>query len=372
MRMKISEEILKLVPYKPGKPIAETKREYGLQRVVKLASNENPLGVSPKVAAALRTAITDLHRYPDAACFELKQKFSQKYQMPMEQISFGNGSNEIIDLLIRLFCLPGDKILTAESAFIAYKICAQVSRVETVEVPLDGSMRFDLSALLQRLRTEDSRPKLVFLPNPNNPTGTYVGDGELRDFLHATQEMKDVMVVYDEAYCEYVRAADYPNGLDLLRDFDHVIVIRTLSKDFGIAGLRLGVLFASTWVVDLYDRIRNPFNVNSLAQVAAAAALDDEDYTRKSREIVWAGLDYFYKELSQLGLQSWPSQANFVLFDTGRDAAKMDEALLREGVIMRPVKGYGLPTHLRLSVGLPEENEFAIQALKRALQMVTV
>lgn len=370
--MKISAEILSLVPYKPGKPISETQREYGLKEVIKLASNENPLGPSPKALEAMKNALQQQHLYPDPGFYEVLQKLQEKWQVPAPKMSLGNGSNEVIDLLIRLFCEPGESILTTEGSFVAYPVCAQAARVNRHFVPMKTGFQIDLEAMGEYLvkNAESQKIRLVFIPNPNNPTGSYVSESSVKTFLEKTKSLKDVFVVFDEAYNEYVRAKDYAPALKFMKDYSQVMIVRTLSKAYGLAGLRLGVLIAPQEVVALYNRIRNPFNVNDLAQVAAVAALDDDDFIKKSQNITWDGLDYFYDQLKKMGLDFVPSQGNFVLFDTRRDVVQVNEALLRRGVILRPVLNYGLKTHLRMSCGWPHENEKAIAVLKEVLAQI--
>lgn len=361
--MQVSDDILGLKPYIPGKPIEETKREYGLNTVYKLASNENAIGVSPKVKQALIEAIDDLHRYPDASCYELKSKVSEVFNIPMNQISFGNGSNELIDLVIRIFCEKGDKILTSHAAFVAYRICAQAARVQTVFVDLDEDLKAAVEDILDAWSPEH---KIVFIPNPNNPTGSYYSKDEVEQILHFFSE-KDCLVVFDEAYVEFVRAVDYVSAAEYLNKYNNLIVMRTMSKVYGIAGLRLGFVLASAETIDLIDRVRNPFNVNSLAQVAAKVALEDTDYIKRGQEITWNGLDYFYENFDRMAIKYWSSQGNFVLFDCGKEAGPIVEELLKLGVIVRPVANYGYPNYIRLSVGLPEENEIAIKAIEKVL-----
>lgn len=370
--MKVSKEILELKPYTPGKPIEETKREFGLEKVYKLASNENPLGPSPLVCEALKGAIGQLHRYPDASFYDLRQSFSNRYQIDPNQITFGNGSNELIDLLIRVFCAPGETVLSSENAFVAYKVCALAARTKFVEVPMGLDMKFDLKVLAEKINTQTREEpiRLVFIANPNNPTGTYVSAEELKAFLETVKHQKDTLMVIDEAYLEFVRASDYPNALAFFRDYDNVAILRTLSKVYGIAGLRVGNLVASPEIIELIDRVRNPFNVNSLAQAGAMVALDDHEYLAKVRQLNWDGLDYYYKELTSMGVHFWESQTNFVLVDTSRDGAQVFQALLKRGVIVRPVMAQGRNSFIRLSVGLDEENRAAISALKEVLQEV--
>ena len=370
--MKVSPEILNLIPYKPGKPISETQREYGVSKVYKLASNENPLGVSPLALAAMQKASTELCRYPDPTCYELISKVSELWKLPRNQIVIGNGSDELFDILIRIYCEPGEGIVTTQAAFSAYPISAQSARVKTHFIPMAPGLRTDLRAMSEYLKKnrEKDRIRLVFIPNPNNPTGTYVSSQEVDTFLADWGNHSELLVLFDEAYTDFVRAKDYRPALDDMRRYSNVIVTRTLSKVYGLAGLRIGILVGPTEVVDLINRVRKPFNVNELAQVGAVAALQDTDFLRRTVEITWQGLDYFYKELQELKAPYVESQGNFVLFDTQRDASQVFEALLRRGIILRPVLNYGFKTHLRMSVGLPDENVAAIQALREVFQEI--
>jgi len=371
--MKLSPEIETLVPYKPGKPISETKREYGVQNVIKLGSNENPLGTSPKVVAALKNALSQLHLYPDPACFELLDVIAKKWGISKSWLSVGNGSNEIIDLLIRIFCEPGDQILTTDKAFLAYAICAQAARVGCRLAPLAPGFNTDLKAM-SKILLEDPQAdkiKLVFIPNPNNPTGTYVSDAEICHFLKQHGNDPNRLIIFDEAYTEYVRASDYSSAMGHMKAFSSVVVIRTLSKAYGLAGLRVGILCAPPMVIDYFNRVRNPFNVNDLAQVAAVAALQDDEFIRRSVANNALGLDNFYAELQKMKLPFVESQGNFVMFDTLRDVSAVNEALLKRGVILRPILNYGFKTEMRMSVGLPEENQVAIQALREVMSEIS-
>lgn len=371
--MKVSAEILNLVPYKPGKPIAETQREFGLTEVYKLASNENPLGPSPLAIEAIKKSLNDQHRYPDPSCFELVQKISKKWNAPTTQIGIGNGSNEIIDLLIRIFCEAGDAILTSEAAFVAYKVCAQAARVKVRTVPLKTDLTMDLKAIADDFyRNPNAKTKIVFIPNPNNPTGTCVGGAELEEFLVRMGNRDDVLLVFDEAYTEYVRDPQFKEAVQFYQKYSNVLVIKTFSKVYGLAGLRLGALLAPEYVLEYYNRVRNPFNVNELAQVAGIAALDDENYLKASQKIVWDGLDYFYAELKRLGLPYFKSEANFILFDTLRNADHCFQNLLKKGIILRPVGNYGFNTYLRMSVGQAHENKKAIEAIEKMLTEVPI
>ena len=369
--MKVSAEILNLVPYKPGKPISETKREYGLTEVVKLASNENPLGPSPKAVQAAMNHLNEQHRYPDPSCYDLVQSIAKKWRVPISQVAIGNGSNEIIDLLIRIFCEPGDAILTSQAAFVAYEVCAQAARVKVKKVPLREDLTMDLKGIADYFfHNPTAGIRLIFIPNPNNPTGTLVCGREMDEFLVRLGNRDDVLLVFDEAYSEFVRHPEFREAAKFYTSYSNVLVIKTFSKVYGMAGFRLGALLAPEYVLEFYNRVRNPFNVNELAQTAAIAALDDDDYISRSQQIVWAGLDYFYAEFSRLNLKCYPSQANFVLVDLKRDSEVVHRNLLQKGIILRPVQNYGFRTLMRISVGLPEENRKAVAAIEKMLTEV--
>ncbi len=356
--MRISPELQNLVPYKPGKPISETQREYGLAKVVKLASNENPLGPSPKAVAAVQKALASTNLYPDPGHFQMREALSSKWNIPPHQLAFGNGSDELIDLLCRIYCEPGQSILTIPHAFAAYEISARANRARVLISEFDS--------LVETYFKNQETVRIIFIPNPNNPTGLYFSEQQVTALCEALRD-QEVLVVFDEAYNEFVRARDYVSSVSFFSRFNHVVVLRTFSKAYGLAGFRVGALIGPEETVEVYNRIRKPFNVNELAQVALVAALQDDDFMRKTQEVTWKGLDYFYNKLQQLGLPFFNSEGNFVLFDTLRDSSQVFEALLKRGIILRPVKNYGFPTHLRMSVGLSEENEAAIQALEEIL-----
>lgn len=369
--MKVSAEILNLVPYKPGKPISETQREYGLTEVIKLASNENPLGPSPKAIAAAQKFLWQQHRYPDPSGYELIQKISKVWHVPATQVALGNGSNEIIDLLIRIFCEPGDSILTSEAAFLAYQICAQAARVRVHTAALKENLTIDLKAIADHFfHNPTAKIKMIFIPNPNNPTGVAVGGEEVDEFLIRLGNRDDVLLVFDEAYTEYVRDKNFKEAAKFYRHYSNVLVLKTFSKVYGMAGFRLGALLAPEYVLEYYNRVRNPFNINDLAQVAGAAALEDQEYIKNSQKIVWEGLDYFYEELKRLGLPFYPSQANFVLFDSKRNVDHVHISLLKKGLILRPVQNYGFKTFMRMTVGQMFENKKAIVAIEKMLTEV--
>ncbi|HEX4926324.1 MAG TPA: histidinol-phosphate transaminase [Bdellovibrionales bacterium] len=366
--MKVAPEILHLNPYVPGLPIDEVKRRFGVKEVYKLASNENALGPGPKTKQAIADALSETHRYPDGACYDLKNALAGYYGVTPDNLALGNGSDDLFNLLIRAFCEPGDQILTAQYAFVAYKIAAQASRVETVEVPVGPDFNYRLSDLA---RAWTPRMKLIFIANPNNPTGRYHSKKEVDELLSQLGNRDDVLIIFDEAYHEFVRAADYESALARVPAYKNVLVLRTFSKVFGLAGLRLGALIGQPEIVSIVNRVRQPFNVNSVVQAAAITALGEAEHIVESQKLVWTGLDYLYGELTRLGLEYWPSQGNFVLLDTRRDAKAVDQALLRRGIILRPLLNYGLVRHLRMSVGRPEENRAAIEALAQVLGEVS-
>ncbi len=359
--MRISPELQKLVPYKPGKPISETQREYGLSQIYKLASNENPLGPSPKAIEAVQKAVSFQHLYPDPGHYSMVQAVSKKWSIPQRNLAFGNGSDEIIDLLCRIYCEPGQAILTIPHAFAAYEISAQSNRAQTYVA--------EASRLVEQYQKHKSQIRLIFIPNPNNPTGEYLNGDFVRQLLEAFKN-EEVLVVFDEAYNEFVRAQDYISAQALINQYSNLVVLRTFSKAYGLAGFRVGVLIAPQETVEIFNRIRKPFNVNELAQVALVAALQDEAFIKKTQEITWKGLDYFYEKLQELGLPFFKSEGNFILFDTKRQGLQVFEALLKKGIILRPVLNYGFPRHLRMSVGLPHENEAAILALQEVLKSI--
>ncbi|MBK7960437.1 MAG: histidinol-phosphate transaminase [Bdellovibrionales bacterium] len=370
--MKVSQEILNLVPYRPGKPISETKREFGLDRVIKLASNENPLGPSPLALAAVQKALQNQHRYPDPTCYDLISTLSDRWRIPSKNLGIGNGSDEIIDLLIRIYCEPGDSILTSQAAFAAYEVSAGAARVKVAKVPLRSDYGIDLQVMADYFlkNSTTQRIRLIFVPNPNNPTGRFIPRVEIEKFISTLGGRDDVLLVFDEAYNEFVRHPDYESVFKQVLLTNNLVLLKTFSKSFGMAGFRLGTLIAPSEVIELFNRVRKPFNVNDLAQVAAIAAIDDQKFIQESQRLTWEGLDFFMAELTRLQLPWIPSEGNFITFDTGRDALKVYEALLRRGIILRPILNYGFKTHLRMSVGLMDENRAAIQALEAVLEQI--
>jgi histidinol-phosphate aminotransferase len=361
LRNLVSEEIEKLIPYPPGKPIEELEREYGIQGSVKLASNENALGPSPKAVQAIKEVLGGLHRYPDGSGYYLKESLADFYDVNPENLIIGNGSNEIIELIFRTFLLPGDEVVVAKPTFVVYELVTQAARGKSIVVPLKD-MTYDLESMLEKIT---SRTRLVFVANPNNPTGTIVKKNEFESFLLSVPD--DVIVVLDEAYCEYVTDSDFPSGIEYWNMGKMVVVLRTFSKIFGLAGLRIGYGIAKAELIANMNKVRQPFNVNSLAQIGARAALNDSKHIEMSKENNRKGLDFLFGKLQGLGYFCLPTQANFFLIKVGNNAADIYERLLRKGVIVRPMKGYSLDDYIRVTVGLPEENRRFIEAFQEVV-----
>lgn len=354
-----------LHPYQPGKPISELAREFGLNEddIVKLASNENPLGPSAKVLAAITNALPELTLYPDGAGFALKKALSDKFGIAQNQITLGSGSSDILDFVTRVFVNDGDNVVTSQHAFAVYGIVSSIVGAQCIAAPAQH-YGHDLDAMLAAI---NERTKVVFVTNPNNPTGTWVSKQQLTAFLDRVPA--HILVLLDEAYFEFVQDADYPNGLALLPHYPNLVVARTFSKAYGLAALRVGYGVSSPEIADLFNRVRPPFNVNSLALAAAVAALDDDDYVQRSIENNRAGLRQLEQGFHALKLAYIPSVANFIAFQmpAGVKAAEVFQKLLAKGVIVRPVAGYELPDHLRVSVGTAAENATFLHALAAVL-----
>ena len=355
-----------LKPYEPGKPIEELEREYGIAGAVKLGSNENPLGPGPLALAAIRAGLGSLHRYPDGSGYALKKALAAQLSVgagPItpDHLTLGNGSNEVLELAARTFVTPADEVVFSEHAFAVYSIVTQAVGARAIVTPA-RSYGHDLHAMRAAV-TE--RTRLVFIANPNNPTGTWVGSDALAGFL--TSLPKQVLVLIDEAYYEYVDEPGYPNGVAWVERFPNLIVTRTFSKIHGLAGLRLGYGVSHPEVAGLFNRVRQPFNINSLALVAAEAALGDEGHVARSRRVNKAGLRQLEDTCDALGLSCIPSVANFLCIALPRPGSDVYAALLCEGVITRPIAGYGLPEHLRVTVGTEAENARFAAALTRVL-----
>jgi len=356
-----SKGVQGLRPYQPGKPIEELEREYGIENAIKLASNENPLGPSPHAIHALHRHLTGLSRYPDANGFTLKKALAKKFNINIDMITLGNGSNDVLELVARAFITPAHSVIFSEYAFIVYPIVAQAIGAKII-IPPAKEWGHDLTAIQAAIR-EDTR--LIFIANPNNPTGTWVDKTSLRHFLNAVPE--NVLVVLDEAYFEYVEKPNYPNGLAWLADFPNLIVTRTFSKIYGLAGLRVGYAVSHPDIADLLNRVRQPFNVNRSALLAAEIALDDTEHLEKTIAVNRAGMAQLTQAFEAMNLPYIPSIGNFVTVEVGQ-VAEIYEKLLRQGVIVRPIANYGMPRHLRITIGTEDENTRFIEALKNIVE----
>ncbi|WP_116473418.1 histidinol-phosphate transaminase [Zobellella maritima] len=350
-----------LQPYQPGKPVEELERELGISNSVKLASNENPLGLGPKAKAAIEAALPELARYPDANGFALKAKLAESLGVDIDQLILGNGSNELIDLLFHTFVSAGQEVVYSQYTFIVYALATQAHGARAVAVPA-RDFGHDLDAMAAAI-TDNT--KLVCITNPNNPTGTFLGKAELEAFLVKVPE--NVLVVLDEAYTEYVDEVERLPSIDWLAQYPNLIVSRTFSKAYGLAGLRVGYMVCHPELIGVLNRVREPFNCNSLALAAAEAALDDSEYLQRAVNLNRQEMAKYEAFFEQRGLHYIPSRANFITLDLQRDAGPVYQALLREGVIVRPIGGYGLPTCLRISIGLEHENQRCMEALAKVL-----
>jgi histidinol-phosphate aminotransferase len=350
-----------LRPYIPGKPVSELERELGITGSIKLASNENPLGPSPRAIAAAQAAIGELARYPDGGGFDLRRALATRHGVDMACVTLGNGSNDVLDMVARAFLHPCVETVMAEHAFAVYPISSQAVGA-TIRIAPAKDYGHDLDAM-RALVGEHTR--VVWVANPNNPTGTWLKREPLRAFLGSLPE--HVVAVVDEAYVEYVDAPEYPDASQWLGELPNLVVTRTFSKAYGLAALRVGYALSSPAIADLLNRVRQPFNVNSMALAAAQAALDDPGHIRRGVELNRQGMAQIVEGLKALGLGHIPSVGNFLAIDLGQPAGPIDQALLREGVITRPIANYGLPNHLRVTVGLPEENARFLGALAKAL-----
>ncbi len=362
--MSLVEQALSYVraisPYQPGKPITELAREMGIpvDRIVKLASNENPLGMSPLARKAVEKAIAGIERYPDQ--FDLIAKVADRCGVAQNQVVLGNGSNDVLDLIARVFLAPGRSAIFAQHAFAVYPLATLSAGAELISTPAKH-YGHDLAAMRAAIRPDT---RIVWIANPNNPTGNFLPYPEVRAFLDAVPQ--DVVVVLDEAYNEYLPPAERVDTAAWIKDFPNLVVTRTFSKIFGLAGLRVGYALASADIADLMNRVRQPFNVNNLAIAAAIAALDDHLFVAESYELNRRGMEQLVAGLKRLGLEHIPSHGNFVTFKAG-DGAAVNQNLLKQGVIVRPIGGYGLPEWLRVTIGTEPENARFLEALEKAL-----
>ena len=357
-----------IAPYIPGKPLSELEREYGISDSIKLASNENPLGPGPKARAAMLQAAQNIGLYPDGNGFDLKQALAAKHACSIEQITLGNGSNDVLVMLAEAFLDAGVEAVYSQYCFAIYPIVVQATGATAkmaAAYPDTHPMALghDLEAMLSLVNTST---RLVFIANPNNPTGTWVQAAALKRFIASVPAT--TLVVVDEAYIEYVQDGDFADASQWLNEFPNLIVTRTFSKAYGLAGLRVGYALSHPDVAAVLNRVRQPFNVNSIALSAATAALEDVDHLQQSIQLTASGMQQVVSGLKRIGLRVYPSKGNFVLVDCGRPAAAVNEALLRQGVIVRPVAGYGLPTQLRITIGTEHENARMLAALATALK----
>ena len=361
MKHLVKPRILNIQPYVPGKPIEDVKRELGLKEVIKLASNENPYGPSPKVVKAIAQAAKGINRYPDGSCYELRQALSKFLKVFPSQLIFGNGSDELIVLAARGFLNEEDEVIIAKPSFLIYELASKILGANIKEIPLKN-FHYDLSGM-RAVVTE--KTKIIFLGNPDNPAGSYLTEDEVRNFLKDLS--KDILVFIDEAYYEFVDQKDYVHSLALLKDYPNVIVTRTFSKMYGLAGLRIGYGVANAELIDILNRLREPFNVNSLAQVAALACLKDQKYYQKLANDVKKQRAFLYKNLERLNLEYVKTYTNFILVKLNQDSKSMTEELLRKGIIVRDMSVWGLKNFIRITMGTDMENKQLIKVLEDIL-----
>jgi histidinol-phosphate aminotransferase len=363
MPIRARAHVYSMQPYRPGKTPEQLMQSLGLSELIKLSANENPLGASPRAKEAILNALETIHRYPDGACTILRDALSDFYGLPPDHFAFGNGSDELIHLFGVAYLEPGDGLMMGQPSFVRYEASAQLNRATLQAIPLTPDFRHDLEAMANAI-TE--RTKLVYIANPNNPTGTILSRAELERFLERAPD--HVLVILDEAYFEYADHPDYPNGLDYVRAGRNVVVFRTFSKAYGLAGLRIGYAMGNPEFLDPIERVREPFNVNTLAQVAAAAALRDQAHVAHTRALNREGLNLFSAACERLGLRYVPSYANFLLIEIGERCAQVHQQLLERGILTRTGEVFGMPTYLRVNTGTPEQNARFVEALTDALR----
>ena len=349
-----------LHPYEPGKPVEEVQRELNLRNVIKMASNENPLGSSPLAVKAVKSGLGKLHFYPDGSGYYLRKKLSAFLDVGEDSIILGNGSDEIIQIIAETFLNEGEEVVISDPSFVIYRMAVRIMNGNCRLVKLKN-YQYDMAAMTD---AAGNKTKLIFIANPNNPTGTMVSGDEIKSFLEKVPE--EVIVIFDEAYFEYIERDDFPETIDYIKNGKTVICLRTFSKIYGLAGLRIGYGIACPEIITEMNRVRHPFNSNSIAQIAAAAALDDEEHVRKSREVNSTGRVFLYRELDRRDISYIPSEANFILIKVG-DGSNVVEALLRKGIIVRGMDGYNLPDFIRLTIGIEKENRRFIEELDEIL-----
>ena len=353
--------IRSLHPYLPGKPVSELERELGITNIVKLASNENPLPVSESIREAMLAEFDETTRYPDSNAYYLKEAISAKTGVAMNGITVGNGSNDVLDMIARVFAGPGDEVMFSQHAFVVYPIVTQCVGATPVVIPA-LNWGHDLNAMAAAIT---DKTRLIYIANPNNPTGTCLMSDELKAFMDKVPA--EVIVVIDEAYYEYASDPNYPNTVSWLTAYPNLVITRTFSKAYGLAALRVGYSLSSNTISGLLNRVRHPFNSNSVGLAAATAALKDDDYLKASVEINASGMSQLISMCDEMGLEYIPSSANFLTIDMAQEAAPLYQAYLHEGVIVRPVANYEMPNHLRISIGLEQENERFIAATRKVL-----
>jgi histidinol-phosphate aminotransferase len=360
MKLSIPEYLRAIPSYSPGKPMEELEREYGIRDSIKLASNENPLGPSPMALQAAEGALQKVNRYPESSGYYLTRKLSENLNLSPGGIVLGNGSDDVMGMLTKALLRPGDEAIMPKPSFLMYEILVQSEGAVPVTVPL-SSFSIDLSAMAERVTP---KTRMIFLTHPNNPTGTILLEREFRSFIKKIPE--EIIIVIDEAYIEFVRDRSSLNSMNYMGSDSRIVILRTFSKAYGLAGLRVGYGLMSEEIGRLLQKIRQPFNVNSVAQTAALAALDDREFVGKTLKLVHEGLDFMYAALDRMGVSYFPSQANFFLIRVG-DADDIFEKLLRKGIIVRSMTSYGFPDYIRLTVGLESENKRFLTALETLL-----
>ena len=358
----VPKHIQEIIPYLPGKPLSEVERELGLKDVVKLASNENPLGPSPLAMNAIKKHINEVNLYPDDGVYYLRQKLASALNLSMDQIIIGNGTTEILGVIARTFLSPEDYAIVADQTFLVYQLAVQAVNGNLITVPLKN-YTYDLPAMAKAITPQT---KLIYIANPNNPTGTMVTGEEVDHFLNSIPE--DIVIALDEAYYEYIENPAYPDSLRYVREGRLVIVLRTFSKIYGLAGLRIGYAIASKEIIQYLIKAKTLFNTNHLAQVGAMAALDDYDFVNKGKRVNREGYQFLAQELDRLKVEFIPSVGNFILLIVQEDPYKVYQELLRRGVIVRPMKRWNLPQGIRVTIGTPQQNLRFIKALKESLE----
>jgi histidinol-phosphate aminotransferase len=354
--------VRELEPYRPGKPIEELEREYGVSGAIKLASNENPLGPSPRALAAARDALMGIHRYPDGNGFVLRSALARKHGVKPESITLGNGSNDILEFLVRAFVLPENEVIFSEHAFALYPILTRAVGAQAV-VTKAKDWGHDLAAMRNAV---SAITRLIFIANPNNPTGTWLESAELEEFISGLPA--HVLVAVDAAYFEYVEEREYPDTIAWTAKYPNLVTTRTFSKAYGLAGLRVGYGISGLAIADVLNRVRQPFNVNRVALAAATAALEDEAHVTRAVQTNRDGMRDLIETFNELGFEYIPSAGNFICVDFKKSAGPVYQALLRQGVIVRPLANYGMPKHLRITIGMPEENRRFIEALRKCVR----